>query len=559
MAEILIKSFYTIVLIAIAGVCMREVWQVWFDDSLQYGHFAATKDGGDAASTGDSFRRLIVQQQRFLYSLFKGDRARQGSTIVSNTGETFRVRPEDFHIAAVSELGDIPASLLDQLKIEAAGVNVTSLLSTLRRGVKPPNEITGSVDELKGSFYVSAQWPQAPRRDGKGTESRTFTPAALATVDAASFDLACRIFLARIAPSHPAFQNTDEDDFCAFARALAAFRSFITARDRALNEEEKKKANEFLATAQTIIDRLIAAKTTLPYAYKLGGYIDIDRLATMPTADAAKAKEILDQAEKRFTDYVTRLGASDAKAKDADVQERLVYLASRRGTVDNAQQLAQSTSVQQFVRTAGTALQSIKEPPPAPPNVPPENQLRPGASIGPATGGGAGTLCCAVKDQSGKRFLVTTTYVVGKIGEQVVSPAAIEAAKSKLVGTVGQTTMGISLVEIAGGVTPTNGAIQQLAEPALGGEVTLLGRTSKNRSGRINAVDVTMTIGSAEPGSLPSSGYILTDRISLPGDGGAPVLDNQGHLIGMLIAGSDKASVVLPLKRIFDANGLSLL
>jgi hypothetical protein len=97
--------------------------------------------------------------------------------------------------------------------IEAAGVNVTSILTTLRRWVRPPNEITGSIDQIGSALYVTANWPRAPRREGRKTEPRAFVLSPQSSLDAASFDIACRIFLARIASADVVWKEVAENDF----------------------------------------------------------------------------------------------------------------------------------------------------------------------------------------------------------------------------------------------------------------------------------------------------------------------------------------------------------
>jgi hypothetical protein len=435
MIEILVKVLYTLLLAGIAGVCVLEAWQVWFDNALQYGRFAATRDGVDAAATGDSFRRLIVQQQSVLYGLFRGSGRKPGE---------FRFLSGQLPIHAAADLGNIPTSLLDQLKIEAAGVNVTSILTTLRRGIKPPNEITGSIDQLQNTFYVTAHWKDAPRPNSVGTEARTFTPPPQSTIDNASFDLACRIFLTRVASGHPVLRSADEDDFCVFARAMSEFRSYAVARDRALNDNDKKAAAEKLASVQMLTDRLIAANTELPYAYKLGAYIDIERLTTPSVSDAAKVKSILDQAEKRFAEYVTRLDKYDPNASDDDVRERIIYLAGRRGQLNNPQQIAEAGNLRAVLQAVSSA-PSLTSGPSAP-----TSTLQPGASVGAAKAARAGTLCCFVKDAAAKSFFIAMGYVVGNVGDQVVSPATIDDSPSQVVGSVARVFDGVALISIKG-------------------------------------------------------------------------------------------------------------
>ena len=138
------------------------------------------------------------------------------------------------------------------MKIEAAGVNVSSILTTLRRWITSPNEITGSVDQLGSNIYISAVWPYAPRANAGGTEQRTYSLPVQNDLNAASFDLACRIFLTRGAPGSSVLKTAEEEEFCIFSRAFAAFRSYVAMRDRATNDTElKEAATKFEATRHT--------------------------------------------------------------------------------------------------------------------------------------------------------------------------------------------------------------------------------------------------------------------------------------------------------------------
>jgi hypothetical protein len=555
MFELLTKAFYTLILLAIAGICVREVAQVWWDKTLLYGKFAATTNGQDAPAQGDAFRRFIMQQQAVLFRLFKAGGSRPGA---------FRFGEREIELQNVSDLGHIPSSLLDEVKIEAGGVNVSSVLSALRRTVKPPNEVTGSIDQLGNELYVVAQWRGALQRDG--SNARTIILEPQPNLESASFDLACRIFLTRVGTKHPVLREADEDDFCAFATALNDFRSYLAARDRAPSEEDRRKvAKEKLDPVQARIERLVTNKTELPYAYKLAGYVEIERQAALPSANAADLTQSLDRAEDNLRQYVERLAKLAPEGKDPDVTERLVYLAARRAKQENAKEIASSPTVGVLVETAKSLFASQPERVAAAARAAvavATAKIKPGASISSTTQGNAGTLCCFVKDTAGKVYFVTVAHLAGKEGDEIVSPARIDAGQSRTIGTVEGISTGVALVAVAPGVDVGNelaagppAAVSTLA-PAVqpGEEVKLIGRTSV-QTGKVYAVEATVEIA---PGLL-ASGLVLTEKISFAGDAGAPVLDANNRLVGMLIGSSDQQSVVLPLKPYLDERDLSLL
>lgn len=539
MTEIFAKTLYSLVLVGVVGFCIHEVWQVWFDRTLQYGKFAATKDGQDAAAVADSFRRLILQQQNILYGLYKAPAPHLGE---------FRI--VDVLRIDLADLGRLPSSDLDQLKIEAAGVNVTSILTTLRRWITSPNEITGSVDQLGSNIYISAVWPYAPRADENGTEQRTYSLPVQNDLNLASFDLACRIFLTRGAPYSAVLKSAQEDDFCIFSRAFAAFRSYVALRDRAASDSELKDAATKFEAARHSIESLVAAKSSFPYVYKLAAYLALeDSAATGRAADPPAIKTRLDQAQAWLNEYRRRLVVADPKVTVPDAEERLAYLTARAGALSGGQPISQPIA-------------SVPPPEPAAPHAEKMAPLRPGASIGDAKTNTAGTLCCFVKDQRGQKYLVTASYVIG--AGPIVSPAVIDSAPTRLqLGSANFVEDGVAFVSVPNDVAADNGGIAGIAEPGaplLGEHVTLLGRTSGTSSGIVRAVNVNeMNIDSGGGRKLQFKNLIATDRISLPGDAGAPVLDGQNKLIGLLIAGSAEVSLVLPLAPILKQHNLTLL
>jgi hypothetical protein len=543
MVEIAAKALYTVVLLALALFCAREVWAVWFDRALQIGQFVATKDGTDAASMADSFRRLVVQQQNVLFDLYKGTSTKPGE---------FRVSSSDVLTIHLSDLVRMPGSALDSLKIEAAGVNVTSLLTTLRRWIVAPNEITGSIDQIDQQIYVSANWASAPNpQDSRVTGQPLLVPPQT-SLQNASFDLACRVLFAQIPSNGASFKDVDVNDFCTFSRALSLFRSYVVARNVATNDTEKKAANGLLEIAGRLIDRLIAANTTLIYAYKLGGYIELEVVASVADANASTIKPHLDKAEGLLGEYIKRLAALDPKAKDPDVQERLASLATRGGAIQVTEDLRQ-VDAGAFLKAVSSALQDATKITAGP------FMLRPGASISASDTKTANTLGCFVV-KAEKRYFVSLGYILGPVGSAVVSPALIDTAPiHREVGKVAIVDHAFALVAIADGLNVTNDQIKEPAPPPpLRAEVHLIGKTPEVSKATITGEDFTMTI-TTKNGPLVLKGLLEINRIGLPGDGGGPVLDDQNRLIGLLAASSSEHSYILPLKDFFEEQQLTLL
>jgi hypothetical protein len=546
MVEVGIRALYTIVLLTITVFCLREAWLVWFDRTLQIGHFVATKDGADVASMGDSFRRLVVQQQNVLFDLYKGTDSRPGEFRVS-TGDVLTIHLDD--------LVRMPGSALDSLKIEAAGVNVTSLLTTLRRWIVAPNEITGSVDQIGSQVIVSADWANLPHARGTRTAWQMLVLPRQTTLQAASFDLACRVLFARIPPDHAWLKDVSENDFCIFSTALSRFRNYLTARNVAVNEADTKAANEELQGAQQMIDRLVAAKTNLIFAYKLGGYIELERVASITNPDANAIKPQLDKAQALLGDYMKRFAALDPAANDADVQEKLASLVARGGAIQTAENL-RKVDASTFLKTFSPVLNDTTKVS----QVAPAHRaaLRPGMSIGPADGKTAATSgIFVVRDD--KKYLLTSSVFFGRVGSAVVSPSLLDTAQNRReIGKVAEIDGAFALIELS--VDASNEQIKQVApSPPLGAEVRLLGRGTGLSKSVVSGFSITVSL-ETERGPLTLKDLFATaDPMGLPGDGGGAVLDEQDGVIGLLIGGSLTMSLVLPVADFLDRQQLKLL
>ncbi len=87
------------------------------------------------------------------------------------------------------------------------------------------------------------------------------------------------------------------------------------------------------------------------------------------------------------------------------------------------------------------------------------------------------------------------------------------------------------------------GKVKGLREPELGLEVIKSGRTTGITEGRIKAVDSTVEVRMNDDTIATFEDQIVIDPISQAGDSGSLVLDKNNNAVGLLFAGSDKATV----------------
>jgi hypothetical protein len=534
---LLARTVYSIVLVIVAVACLYEVAYVWFDRSLQLRNFSYVKDGQDVPASGATFARLLEQQQRALYEMYRGGRGGE-QEIFSN--------PLD--VRSIS-LGQINVSVLADVKLEAQGVNIGSLVAALRRGVSSPNEITGTVNQIGNAVYVTALWQTAPIPDSRQTTLRGFLPLSpYPDLQAASFDLACRIFHVQVAAHHAVFRALSEDDFCAFSRASQAFQSYLSARGADPASAEAKK---HLELAKGIATRLIERKTTFPYVYKLAAFVQLEEQPL-----TSLAKDDLDRAQGWLVRYLAEL--QKFSLEDRRSKERLDFLAARSAPAVAAAAPAPTppaVSPKDLTRTTAEA----------------RRRLTPGASLSPTDGRSAASVCCIVQ-RGNERYVLTADYAFpsAALDQPVVSPALLDGGDPKKpIGSVKYVSPrtagqpgggGIALVALGPAVGFANvapfGPIVGIAPvPKPGARVRMVGRTSGAVEGKVldTTADIKMQTGE---GSQMFQGMVLIERISKAGDGGAPVVDDHNRLVGLVYGGSERFTMVLPLAEVFDKLGL---
>lgn len=96
------------------------------------------------------------------------------------------------------------------------------------------------------------------------------------------------------------------------------------------------------------------------------------------------------------------------------------------------------------------------------------------------------------------------------------------------------------------------GKIKGIKEAEVGMRVQKSGRTSGLTRGEIKAVGVTVEVGLNENEAAVFDDQIITTPISKAGDSGSLVLDMNNNAVGLLFAGSDKATVCSRIQNVLD-------
>jgi len=103
------------------------------------------------------------------------------------------------------------------------------------------------------------------------------------------------------------------------------------------------------------------------------------------------------------------------------------------------------------------------------------------------------------------------------------------------------------------------GRITGVAEPRLGARVRKSGRTSGVTTGTIRALHTTMRVDLDNDAYAMFEDQILATGMSEPGDSGSLVVDEQNRAVGLLFAGSDKATLFNNINHVLRALKVKMI
>jgi energy-coupling factor transporter ATP-binding protein EcfA2 len=200
--------------------------------------------------------------------------------------------------------------------------------------------------------------------------------------------------------------------------------------------------------------------------------------------------------------------------------------------------------------------------------------VRPGVSVSSAAKRNyvaASSVCCSVVDASGKKYLLVADEGDFKVGEPLMQPGALDGGKPEnAVATITRAGGGFAfgmLALLKEGVEATNeipglGRINGVATAEVDQTVTHVGRTTGIVRGRVTSIATDIAVQS-EDGIVRLYDMIIIQGLdggpfSSGGDGGGPVLTQDGKLVGVIVAGSSTHTIVMPIRRFWQGLQVEL-
>jgi S1-C subfamily serine protease len=521
--QLALKLLVSGILLWIALLCVWGMVRIWRPAELVYRTFVYTRDGSEDGTAGMHFTHLVNHEIRRLNRMLSpppgADAPLSIPTASLHGGQ----------IGAV-DLPQLPESLLPSVEIHAYGIQLSALVNRLVQQIRPPNEVVGTVAETKGRFDAYVEL----RRAGGGEDhvERVGLASQHGDKHDAAFAVACRVYRMLATEQKMVYALASDAEFEVFARALQQYdlyrASLAEIRPPAVAETALKET-------ERLLDGLIQQKSRFPLVYKLAAQIAYSKGQMMEAiAHLESYKEVWPPGlpEDREASQLLARYKEELKAG-----EQVAAVAAAQGAPD---------------------LRSRQRP------------VRPGISASSSVRS-AGTICCLVRDKhapDGALYILSAAEVFGtRQGTPVLQPGTADGARPAA-DVIGYLDFRAAAAEQA--ATPGSlGALARLtveaepatpyfpfagtASPQIGQTVRKVGRTTGMTQGTVTEIDATVNISTSDGvRTFHSLTGVRGSGFSAGGDSGAPVVDEQNRLIGMVYAGSAEVTYIAPIIPILE-------
>jgi Trypsin-like peptidase domain len=280
---IILKLFYSLLLVGLSGILLRELWTVWFDTTIYIGRFDVVSEAGKDDSASAIFPKRIVGAQAILAQQFNDYQTRRTADAPSDA---------TYVLPGMTPLL-LPPEVLAGIDITVQNINVRQVLTAIRRTFLAPNEVVGNVAVREGSVLAAIDWPRAPLvNPGQPRQTKLLVPGQPNEQAAAAY-VAGSLSWARAASLDTHIAAYPRAQFCDFGAALnelyvlgekASSPSGLDAKETAL---VRKHASQL----RTHYD----ADTVFPELYRLRA----DLLDLLPEGERKQA-ELVEAQEDRL-------------------------------------------------------------------------------------------------------------------------------------------------------------------------------------------------------------------------------------------------------------------
>ena len=317
-----LKFAYSLLLLSLISVVSIELKTVWFDKTVFLNQFEYFDGGKKEAGKAQSLRTQVQHHHHLLKLRVEKETERRAK---QQENETHTKDTETAWLPDSNSGFATSGSSFSKLEMTVQGINISQLLTAVRRSASNPNEINGTISRNKNTANTIVNWPRAPKAVGSLENSNgIFEVAGDFDDDAVAFQIACSLLWVEASSRRKSkLILVSRDDFCTWAYHWSNFFDIRERHEKGFPLTEK--SSEILIEILKYADNEIAKNTSYPEIYLLrANVIDIK----YDTSDQEDAQAISDL--QTFRDLINGKTLAESKSekdKEFDVStnfERIV-------------------------------------------------------------------------------------------------------------------------------------------------------------------------------------------------------------------------------------------
>ncbi len=538
------KIAYVLLLCLLIVLLAREVYSVLFDQTLYVGNFEYFADGKASPEQTKSFPAHILGQHQLLRSALIEENRRREKATKAPAGT-------NLHRGLPSSLPEVArwSSLLTDAEIKVQGFDIGKLLSLLRAWVTPPAEITGFVEKSGSVVRASVTYPQ--RQSSYPGLTDPFETGQLSGEGSAAFAIAASLVWTQAAEADEDFRKIPRDVFVTWALAWWDYR-LLRGREalgQVWSDDDKIRWRQ----ARTLVERLMPKAGSYPEIWSLHA----DIIEVIPRA--------LQTDEKLRTE-------AERKDDSGVVQQDRKKYAEAAGIATAITAAKQVEAAQDSKQVAPLNMQlvseTVKKVYADTTNVYPGRPIwirKVVATAGSGSPMTSSVTATAIVIDAGQKKLLLPDYALFDATDDATYEFSLSASGS-VIATAKKSDLVPPPNSVPGSAPGVfNGfLLAPLKASVNASNVIATASTTLTTFGPVPAVDKSLKVATsrgvatARMVAQTSTFAIVEPRVTGAGDGGAPVLDEQGRLVAMAYAGSEKQDQFAALQWLFEQKKLQL-
>ena len=308
-----LKLVYSLIILSLVTLLLTEVRRVWVEDKNRLGNFRYFEEGGEKSDRSVELVLRIADRH--------GELVRKFALV-----EQSELESEQRLVPTTREPIEGAKNILQDLDITLQEINVTDILSRLRRWISAPNEIVGAISKTGDTLRASIELPEnGYELADESRIGRSMQFDGHNSVDDVAFEIACALIWLDAAQEQREIAVIGRQEFCDWTSHWSNYLNLSRrlARTGSLPAADVAQVR----AAREALTKAIEGGASFPKFWSLRA----DFVELLPEEER---DQLLIERQSDELEYLTRLqiDAKDRLTGDSTVQTARAYevLASAR-------------------------------------------------------------------------------------------------------------------------------------------------------------------------------------------------------------------------------------